>query len=72
MSLGLSGWVDDGGGVNVRLVMAPPMESETKELLGWRMGGVVLSDLLWFVQLRWLKVVKLEVTGVGCFVLIVS
>lgn len=45
--------------------------SELKKLLpGWRMGAVVLSDLLWFVAPDWVE--KVNVAAVGWFVLIAS
>lgn len=46
-------------------------ESELKKLLpGWRMGAVVLSDLLWFVAPDWVE--KVNVAAVGWFVLTAS
>lgn len=45
------------------------MEGEMKEPLGWRIGGVVLIDLLCLVQQCWLKVLNLKVTVCGLFCL---
>lgn len=68
------GWVVLGGGCGGVLpgrAEVVLMEREMKKLLpGSRMDA--LSDPLWFVAPDRLKVVNMEVTAVGCFVLIVS